>query len=74
MSSSELAEWIAFDREYGLPDAFFAVAQLTAAVLAPYAKKTPEPGDFVPFFREPKKPQTVADHKAMFRRIARQRI
>lgn len=62
---------LAFDREYGLPDAYFTVAQLARACLAPYAKGPIEAGDFVPYFAPPRVKQSVADHKSHFARFAR---
>lgn len=43
---------LAYDRLYGLPDVYFATAQICAAALAPYAKRPSKPGDFVPYFKE----------------------
>ena len=51
LAADELAELLAYDRLYGLPDVYFATAQICAAALAPYAKRPSKPGDFVPFFR-----------------------
>lgn len=65
---------LAFDREYGLPDGYFVVAQLARAILAPWAKEPVKAEDFVPYFapdQGPRCKQTVADHKANFARFAR---
>jgi hypothetical protein len=71
LDSVELSEWLAFDCEYGLPDAYFATAQLGKAVMAPWAKSPPAASDFVPFF-EPQAParQSTAQHKAFFLKLA----
>lgn len=60
---------IAFDNLYGLPDAYFIVAQLAAATLAPWAKEPVKAGAFVPFFRErqPREKQTTKDHMRILR-------
>jgi hypothetical protein len=52
---------LAFDREYGLPDAYFVVAQLARAVLAPWAKEPAKAEDFVPYFAPQPGPAAQAD-------------
>lgn len=66
MGSDELSEWVAFEQEYGLPDVYFAVAQLSKAVLAPWAREPVRSEDFVPYFAPPRRKQTVAEMKARF--------
>lgn len=70
VDSEELSEWLAFDCEYGLPDAYFQTAQLGRAALAPWANKAPDAGDFVPFFAPQRRVQSVSEHKAHFAALA----
>lgn len=63
MSSAELTEWVAFDREYTLPDAYFVAGQICATLAGR------SPADYVPFFKPPKstRPQTAAEQQAIVR-------
>lgn len=71
MSSAELSEWVAFDEEYGLPDAYFLALTLGIATLRPWTDRPIRPQDIVPYFAPPRKQQTVADHKRLFSGFAR---
>ena len=73
MGSDELSEWQAYESLYGLPDIYFAVGQICAAVAAPHTPKgrTPAtPMDFVPYFESLRPKQTVSDMKTRFAALA----
>jgi hypothetical protein len=67
MDAAEFAEWIAFDRAFGLPDVYFMTVQicmLLAQVFAdPKRPRRPEPADFVPFL-DPRPARVRADRTA----------
>jgi hypothetical protein len=71
MDSSEFADWLAFEQEFGLPDAYFVVARLAAVIEGAMTGKARSAADYVPYFR-PHSPahwplQTVAEQRAIVR-------
>jgi hypothetical protein len=80
MSSAELAEWVAFDRAYSLPDTFTMAGVVAPAVANPWRARGARPlgpGDFLPYFadgterRRGGTARTPAEHAALFRSLAR---
>lgn len=70
VDGNELAEWQAFDKAYGLPDIYFATAQIARAAVAPWSKEAPKAEDWVPYFARASRKQTSRDHAAIIRALA----
>jgi hypothetical protein len=49
ITSAELTEWLAFEQEYGLPDAFFAAGVVAPASANAFGGKT-RASDFIPYY------------------------
>lgn len=71
-TSPEISEMLAFEAEYGFPDAFFTAGQICATIAAfgGDGKTKWHPADFVPYFESARPRQTTRDHKAMFKALA----
>lgn len=67
MSSGELAGWLAFDAEYGIGDHYFTTAAVCRTLAGSLGGKDTTGADYVPFFRPPARPQTVAEQRAAVR-------
>lgn len=65
LGSDELLDWLAFASLYDLPDEFFAAGQV-CTVLARVFGNDATPDDFVPYFRQPKRPLTPDQIRAKF--------
>lgn len=50
MSSAEFAEWQAFDKAYGLPDAFTLAALVCSTLERLLSEKPRDAGQIVPYF------------------------
>lgn len=73
IDTSELEEWLAFERLYGIPDTFFLTSQIcsTLKMCLTTSKNKIHPGDMVPYFREDPAEQTPADMLATLGRMAK---
>lgn len=72
ITAPELAEWAAFEAEYGLPDVFTLTGEVccTLARFLGTGGTKWHPADFVPYFDAQRPKQTTRDHEAMFRAAA----
>ena len=70
MTSAEFAEWLAFEQEYGLPDAYLVTAQVCTTVARSMSGAKVGPADFVPYFQPQQTAQTGEEMAAKFRAFA----
>ena len=67
MSSAEFGEWLAYEKVYGIPDLFFAVARISRALDVAMIGKSRPAEEYVPYFWTPPRPQTVAEQRSIVR-------
>ena len=65
MGADELMLWEVFEEEFTLPDPYFLAGQICTATVRAMTGANVGPGDFVPYFKQPKPAQSPAEMKAI---------